>query len=239
MTAPEGSLETGPGVMVLGGLMEQEMTNEDLLENMKNQASTIEIGKPRKEKVDGVNGLLVDLSGEYNGVEIKGKLFVAMYSPKQEFVILALAPEEQWKDLEPAFTELLDSVSFFEASASTVSLEPTYEIVETSIPVSTEPQLIRQWASSANAESEYSSTGWSASRATGAPDVETCQDDGNAWASASSSGLDSIELVYDIPVNPTEINIYQSYNPSQVIEVDIVENQWRCMDCLDWRPRNC
>jgi hypothetical protein len=89
--------------------------------------------------------------------------------------------------------------------------------------VSTESQLIRQWASSAKAESEYSPTDWSASRATGAPDVDTCGDNVNAWASSSSSGTDSIELTYDIPVSPTEINIYQSYNPSQVVEVDIID----------------
>lgn len=223
MTAPEGTNETGPGVMVMGGLMEQELTNEDLLDTMKSQASTIEVGKAKKTKVDGVNGLLADLSGDYNGVEIKGKLFVAMYTPKQEFVMLALAPEEQWKDMEPAFEELLESVSFFEATSSAESIFETNELSESSEPINFEAQLIRQWASSANAETEYSSTDWSASRATGAPDVDTCGDNVNAWASTSSIGTDSIELIYDTPVSPTEINIYQSYNPSQVIEVDIID----------------
>ena len=31
------------------------------------------------------------------------------------------------------------------------------------------------------------------------------------------------ELVYETPVSPTEINIYQSYNPSTVVEVQIVD----------------
>ena len=223
MTAPEGTNETGPGVMVMGGLMEQELTNDDLLDTMKSQASTIEVGKAKKTKVDGVNGLLADLSGNYNGVEIKGKLFVAMYTPKQEFVMLALAPEEQWKDMEPAFEELLKSVSFFEATSSAETIVETNESNESSEPIDVEPQLIRQWASSAVAESEYSPTDWSASQATGAPDVDSCGDNGYAWASSSSSGTDSIELKYDIPVSPTEISIYQSFNPSQVIEVDIVD----------------
>ncbi len=220
MTAPEGSIETGPGVMVLGGIMEQELTNEDLLETMKAQASTIEIGKAKKSKVDDVNGLLADLSGEYNGVEIKGKIFVAMVSPKQEFIMMALSPKENWKELEPIYDELLESVTFFEASSSSAF---TTENNESPIQISEEPQLIRQWASSAFAESEYSSTDWSASQATGEPNVDSCGDNGYAWASGSSSGTDSIELVYDIPVSPTEINIYQSYNPSQVVEVDIID----------------
>ena len=220
MTAPEGTVDTGPGIMVLGGIMEQELTNEDLLETMKAQASTIEVGKAKKIKVDGVNGLTADLSGDYNGVEIKGKIVVAMYTPIQEFVLMALAPEEQWKELEPNFEAVLDSVKFFEASSDVSSYDENGEF-ETYI--ASEPQLIRQWASEAYAETEYSSTDWAASQATGAPDVDVCGDNVKAWASTSSIGTDSIELIYDTPVSPTEINIYQSYNPSQVVEVDIVD----------------
>ncbi|MBZ0277204.1 MAG: hypothetical protein K8I60_13735, partial [Anaerolineae bacterium] len=48
--------------------------------------------------------------------------------------------------------------------------------------------LIRQWASSATATSEYSSPNWSAAQATGAPDTNGCSDLSTAWASASSTG---------------------------------------------------
>jgi hypothetical protein len=225
MTAPNATTETGPGIMVMGGLMEQELTNDDLLESMKSQASTIDIGKTKKTKVDGISGLLADLSGDYNGIKIKGQIFMAMYSPKQQFVIMALSPEGQWKETEPVFEAVLDSVKFFEASPFVSSNDGSYESddSETNTLIASEPQLIRQWASEAYAESEYSSTDWAASQATGAPDVDTCGDNVNAWASTSSIGTDSIELVYDIPVSPTEINIYQSYNPSQVVEVDIID----------------
>ena len=222
MTAPNATTETGPGIMVMGGLMEQELTNDDLLESIKAQASTIEIGKTKKTKVDGVNGLLADLSGEYYGIKIKGQIFMAMYSPKQQFVIMAMSPEGQWKETKPVFDAVLDSVKFFEASPFVSSNDGSYES-EMETLIASEPQLIRQWASQAFAESEYSSTDWAAFQATGAPDVDTCGDNVNAWASTSSIGTDSIELVYDIPVSPTEINIYQSYNPSQVVEVDIID----------------
>jgi len=220
MTAPEASPETGPGIMVMGGLMEEEMSNEDLLETMKAQASTIEVGKPKKTKVNGVAGLLADLSGEYQDMTIKGKIFMAMVSPKQEFVLMGLAPKDEWKEVEPIFEAVLDSVTFFEASTWEMSGDENYDIFNTA---SSEPQVIRQWASDAIAGSEYSATEWSAKQATGAPDVDTCGDNPNAWASAYSSGEDWIELTYDIPVSPTEINIIQSYSPSQVVEVDIVD----------------
>lgn len=85
------------------------------------------------------------------------------------------------------------------------------------------PQEIRQWAVSATASSEYGDSSWNAEQAIGAPNVTDCGDNGLAWASADSSGLDWIELTYATPVIPTEINIYQSYNPSQVIEVDLID----------------
>jgi hypothetical protein len=83
-------------------------------------------------------------------------------------------------------------------------------------------QLLRQWAISATASSEYGSNSWTAKQATGAPDVDECIDSGQAWASFSNNTLEWIELTYATPVVPTEINIYQSYNPSQVVEVDVI-----------------
>jgi hypothetical protein len=94
----------------------------------------------------------------------------------------------------------------------------------TAQPVSGEPQEIRQWAVSAKASSQYGESSWNAEQAIGAPNVTDCGDNGLAWASENStSGLDWIELTYATPVIPTEINIYQSYNPSQVVEVDMID----------------
>ena len=91
---------------------------------------------------------------------------------------------------------------------------------EQSIPVPA--GKIRQWASSAIASSSYGDINWAPEQATGEPNVENCEDSSDAWASLSSVTLEWIELSYDIPVVPTEINIHQSYNPSQVVEVDII-----------------
>jgi hypothetical protein len=85
------------------------------------------------------------------------------------------------------------------------------------------PQEIRQWAVSATASSQYGESSWNAEQALGAPNVTDCGDNGLAWASESSSGLDWIELTYATPVIPTEIIIHQSYNPSQVIQVDLID----------------
>ncbi len=78
---------------------------------------------------------------------------------------------------------------------------------------------ISQWASSAQASSEYGSDNWAAYQATGSPDTQNCADEVTAWASGASDGVDWLELTYDTPVTPTRINIVQTYNPSQVTEV--------------------
>jgi hypothetical protein len=83
-------------------------------------------------------------------------------------------------------------------------------------------QAIRQWAASATASSEYGTVSWTAKQATGEPDVPDCGDNSLAWAPFNDDTLEWIELTYDIPVVPSEINIYQSYNPSQVVEVDVI-----------------
>jgi hypothetical protein len=80
---------------------------------------------------------------------------------------------------------------------------------------------IRQWAASAVATSQYGSDNWSAAQATGEPNVNVCGDEVKAWASSISTGQDSITLTYSNAVVPTEINIYQTYNPGAIIGVQV------------------
>jgi hypothetical protein len=80
---------------------------------------------------------------------------------------------------------------------------------------------IRQWAASAKASSEYGNPDWAASHATGAPDVTACGDDANAWASSDDMGVDWLELTYTNPVKPYQVNIYQTFNPGQIVKVEL------------------
>ncbi len=106
----------------------------------------------------------------------------------------------------------------------------------TPLPAPTSVATLRQWASKARASSQYSDPNWAASQATGAPNVKNCLDDVNAWASSSSSGKDWIELTYDTPVYPSEINIHISYNPSQVVDVQIIDVNDKAYSVLKTDP---
>jgi hypothetical protein len=85
---------------------------------------------------------------------------------------------------------------------------------------------VRQWASSAEATTEYTATDWSADRATGAPDaMSACGDNGNAWASLAATDGEVLTLYYDTPVEPTQINIHQNYNPGAITSIELIPEQ--------------
>ncbi len=109
--------------------------------------------------------------------------------------------------------------------------------VEDSTPVATPAgQEIRQWASQAMATSQYADSDWSAAQATGAPDTPACGDFGTAWASSTATGIDELLVLFDTPVLPTQINIYQSYNPGAISRITLLEDdggEWAIPDSAD------
>ena len=87
-----------------------------------------------------------------------------------------------------------------------------------------EPGLLRQWASSAEATSQYSPDRWSAMHATGEPDVPEWADDGNAWTTLDSDeGIQSIELTYETAVVPRAVNVVESFKGGAVVRIEARE----------------
>lgn len=82
-------------------------------------------------------------------------------------------------------------------------------------------ELPAQWATTAAASSEYTSTDWSANQATGQPDVIGCADAPSAWASFEPDGAEWLELGYRDAVRPTEIRIYESFGVSSLVKVEV------------------
>ncbi len=103
------------------------------------------------------------------------------------------------------------------------------------IPVEPTPTVdeVRQWAANASATSQYTDSGWSASQATGEPDTVACADQSTAWASSSSTGTDSLTLEFDQAVIPTQINIYQTYNPGSITDVQLITASGDVIDIPD------
>jgi streptogramin lyase len=86
------------------------------------------------------------------------------------------------------------------------------------------PALLRQWASSATASSQYSDE-YSAANVVGVPDVAGCEDSTSAWASAEPDGLDTLEVSFDVPVQATGVNIHQNHQPGFITQVEVLDSQ--------------
>jgi hypothetical protein len=84
------------------------------------------------------------------------------------------------------------------------------------------PALLSQWAASAEASSQYGLPDWSAARALGPPEVETCADDSRAWASQRGNGVEWLTLTYPEAVHVVEVRIYQSFGRGAVSRLTLI-----------------
>jgi hypothetical protein len=85
--------------------------------------------------------------------------------------------------------------------------------------------VIQQWAVTAEASSEFSIPEWSAEKALGPPDSPGCGDYQFAWASAASDSVETLRLDFSTAVIPLEIVIYESFNPDQVVKVEVYDQE--------------
>ena len=222
MTAPGADPEIGPFIMAYGELLEEEINSQEILDEMKMEAEGFLFSNIDNKTIDGIEGLFVDFSGLESDTKVQGKVFIATPRPLQEFYIIAMAPEDEWKGFDPVFDAVLESIRFVDAQPFMFDIDDV--VLEQT------DEEIRQWAVSAEASSEFSSDDHSAMQATGAPSVNTCEENPRAWASAAPDTEEYLILYYETPVNPTELTIYQNHNPSQVVEINFIDTTgeaWR------------
>lgn len=214
MLAPGADPDNGPAFMLMGGSAFEGTTATSLIDSLKSDELVVK--EATAITVDGHEGLVADIQRTTGN--LSGRAVALMFSPQQQFVMFALAPQAQWDaEISGLFEALLGSVKLFEMQASVES----DDILTEEVPV--ELTEIRQWASSATASSEYGSVAWSASQATGAPNVTDCSDNSDAWAAADSNTTEWLELAFDVPVEPTQVNVHISYNPIYIIQMELID----------------
>lgn len=155
-------------------------------------------------------------------------LMVALGWAALTLVILACAPlasvqeelEEGQLTAEVFLTQDAPALAA-EVEEQLTSAAPTVQAALTQMPDTS--SLVPQFATGATASSEYSNPDWSAMQATGAPNTTTCGDHTTAWTSATTDRVEWLELGYDNPVTPTQIVVFQSYNPGYVVRVEAVD----------------
>jgi hypothetical protein len=225
MEAPDADPELGPAVLLIGGAVEDEggKTAQDLYDDfVSDLEGGIEVSEPGEITVGGATGLVADVEGAVEGQRMSGRLVFVAVSPSHHFTALSVAPADLWDDLAPLFEAVVASITFFEPGDA-FDLENVES--EEGMAVEGEETLINQWATSAIASSEYSNPGWAAGQATGAPDTAECGDYQTAWASLTSDGVDWLELGYDFPIVPVQIDVYESHSPGFIVRVEVVDEE--------------
>jgi hypothetical protein len=235
MEAPDADPEIGPAILLMGSVVEDEADEEGATaQELYDQfLSDIEVGmnvsEPREITVDGIAGLVCDVDGASEGKEMAGRIVFVAVTPVQRFTALGAAPRERWEsELAPLFDSVVASLSFFEPDLS-------FDLGEEEVGVGGE---MRQWASTATASSEFGNPDQAATQATGAPDTFECQDLPTAWCPADYETVEWLELGYDVPVRPTEVNIVQTYSPDQVAKVELIDTDGTYHEVYTAEPVN-
>lgn len=125
-------------------------------------------------------------------------------------------------DIEPVEEEMVQ-----ETTPAEPGLEPEF-------PAS---QIRSQWAQEAEASSEYVVPEWGAEQATGPPDAPGCGDYPFAWASAASDSVEALTLTYETPVYAYEIEVIQSFNPDQVVKIEVQDQNDQFQVVYESQPR--
>jgi hypothetical protein len=214
MEGPDADPDIGPAIYMIGGIFQESTSLEQLHDDFTTDLEEdILVTDSQEILVDGVPGQRIDVSGSVDGTDVAGRVVLVAVTPNQQFTMIGTAPPELWGD---GFSELFDavlaSVSFFDPVGEP---EPTEETEMGG--------TVGQWASTATASSEYGEINWGATQATGEPDVPECDTFAFAWTPETPDTVEWLELGYDFPVLPTEVNIIQNYNPDQVVAVELLD----------------
>ena len=83
---------------------------------------------------------------------------------------------------------------------------------------------VGQWATSATAGSQYGKTQYSASQATGAPNIKVQGNSPDAWCPASKSkGIDWLEVTFAKPVHAVEVRVRQNDAAGSIVKIEAFE----------------
>ena len=78
-----------------------------------------------------------------------------------------------------------------------------------------------QWASAAEASSEYTPAKYCAKQAIGAPNVASYGDRPEAWASKTADGGEEwLQLTFARPVHASAVRVRQTFNPGAIVKVE-------------------
>lgn len=152
---------------------------------------------------------------------------VALYADEPALYFVTV--DSAWNDKDVEFVILAahgpvaDLLAEAEGFGATTSDEGQPSTTEADVAPSPDGS-IEQWATAAEASSEYTDDAWSASQVTGEPNTLEAGDEVTAWAAVSADAqAETLVLVFDVSVIPTGVEVYESYNPGAVTMIEVLD----------------
>ena len=220
MAAPDADAQVGPVIVLSTSAITGAATLDEALAKAQSEFAEFKPSEPRDVTVGGIAGKQFDVTGTEGGVEVIARMTVVKPAVDRNFIVAGISPVSRWSgEIEPLYNAVVASVKFFAPVLPTMPVVPTLAPTPTSV-----AGEYRQWAVAAAASSEYGDPDWAAFQATGTPDVNACGDYPKSWAPSGSSTREWLALTYAVPVHVTQVNIYQTYNPDQVVKVELIDS---------------
>jgi hypothetical protein len=208
LTAPGANPAFGPQVVLFTGTVPDGTTILSLFDHFR-LIPNLTISEPVEIMLAGKPALAAQVTITIGNRSVLGILKAVLLSSDQMLLLLAGAPDGVWQD---SFAQQVDALS------SSIELFPAQS---PAFPIP--PSLVRQWAESASASSEQSSSAGSANQVTGLPQIFPCGENPAAWSPASQNQQEWIELAYGVPVQPTSVRIYESLSPASLLKIEAID----------------
>jgi hypothetical protein len=127
MYLPDGDHQSGPGMLLIGSLFDQDVSLEQAIAVEIKSSPAYEFSEPQKIQVDGQEGTVLDFSTTYRALDgvildhpgasegdiIRGRVILIMLNARQQFKCVMLAPAKDWDNISPRFEKVIQSLEFF------------------------------------------------------------------------------------------------------------------------------
>ncbi|HNR46440.1 MAG TPA: hypothetical protein PKO03_05180 [Anaerolineaceae bacterium] len=140
LLAPDGSLDRGPAIMLMGsnGEFLNGLTAADVLTQFVGEMP-FDMGAVEALSLQGVGGTTAELTGKSESQGLLGRAAVLMPTSDQALLMIGVAPADRWEALAPYFEAVLNSIAFFEPNAA--AGQTPVEAGELSLPTGYEEYL--------------------------------------------------------------------------------------------------
>jgi hypothetical protein len=133
-----------------------------------------------------------------------------------------ISPELIQPTIDAASTQASLSVPTFTANLTRTPIESAATVAAPTLSLAG-AQEVRQWAASAQADSQLGELDYGAVQVIGPPNTDSCGDFPTAWATLSPNSVGILTLYFGQLVTPTEIDIHQTFNPGFITQVTITD----------------